>query len=109
MSNTRPDVVIVANVEDMRRRQERMTRTGAEWDAMTPVERALTMADFGATVLNEAGGYGVSVEAGADEAYEVATLADFGTLTVQVERLTAALRTMGLTGEQIEAIKDGSA
>ncbi len=106
MIDTRPDVVIVANVADMQECQEKAVYPRDEWDAMTPVERALEMADLGATAMSNAGGYGVSVESGADEETEVAVLPDIATLIRQVDNLTATLRDAGLTDEDIERIKN---
>lgn len=109
MTSTRPDVVICATVEDMPQTTERITILRADWDAMTPTQRALDIESFGDAVLADSGGYGVGVESGADEETEVAVLPGVGSLIEQVERLSAALLAAGLTDDQVKAIKTGSA
>ena|SRR5688572_2914889 len=91
MTDIRPDVVIVANVEDMIECTERVTYTRDEWEAMTPVERALAMEDFGATTMNNAGGYGVSIESGADDT-EVANLPGIVTVINTLASILADIR-----------------
>lgn len=60
-------VVIRACVEQMSATVEDMEIERVEWDAMTPAQRREMIEDFGATTMNNAGGYGASLLSGAPD------------------------------------------
>jgi hypothetical protein len=60
-------VIIRACVEQMSAVVDDLEIDRAEWDAMTPAQRREMIDDFGATTMNNAGGYGASILSGAPD------------------------------------------
>lgn len=75
MSTERGPVIIRATVENMIGTVETAEIPRERWNTMSPAQRNAWIDDFGATVMNNCGGYGASIESGAPDSDLVEPLA----------------------------------